>query len=387
MSERVPFGLVGTGWRARFFARVARLASERFELTGIVSRAAGPGAQVWGFPAYPSVDELLSAAPASFVVVSVPWSAAAAATSELVQRHVPVLSETPPAPDLDGLLGITALAASSPVPIQVAEQYPYQPLHAARIAMTDAGVLGPVHEAYLSVAHGYHGFALMRRHLGVGAEAATILATATVASTQSTSPRSGPRRERGYVDSTRTHALVDFGGRTGIYDFSDTQYWSYAHRHHVILRGRDGELADEEWHRVRGADETASVLLRREMTGVGGNMAGNHVRGISAGDRWWWRNPFPGARFFDDEIAVATTMELMARHVAGGPPFYGVADAAQDHYLGLVMQEAIASGGRAATTRQPWAEQLIDAGQQPPIPLPVIEDVGPWSVPPSADHR
>jgi hypothetical protein len=157
------------------------------------------------------------------------------------------------------------------------------------------------------------------------------------------------------------------------------------HRHHVIVRGRDGELADETLQLVHGAHDTVTIPLNREMTGVGGNMAGNHVRAVTAGDRWWWRNPLPGARFFDDEIAVATTMELMARHVAGGPPFYGVADAAQDHYLGMAMHEAAAGDGQVRTVLQPWADQLIAPDAHPSVPEPVIEDAGPWAVPPAAD--
>jgi predicted dehydrogenase len=385
MTEAGRFALVGTGYRATWFARVARWLPGRFTLTGAVSRSA-VGARVategWRVPAYRDVAELLAAGRPDFVVVSVPWAAAVPAIDRLAAAGMPVLTETPPGADLDGLREVTRLAAGG-ARIQVAEQYPFQPLHAARIAITDAGLLGPVHQAALSVAHGYHAFALMRRHLGVTGDPATVRALRTEAPVQRPASRGGPRSTVDTVTEQRIHGLVDFGGRVGTYDFGDTQYWSLVQRHHVLLRGRDGELADETLHRVpEGAvDETTSVPLVRRSAGEGGDMAGQYLRGIAAGDRWWWRNPFPGARLFDDEVAVATVLELMARYARGGPAFYGAADGAQDHYLYLALQRAAESGETVRTGRQGWDDQLIrpaDGGA--PVPAPVIVDTGPDDV-------
>lgn len=377
----VRFGLVGTGWRCRFFARVARLVPARFELAGVVTRSAGTGASVWGVPAYPNVDELVAGPPLDYVVVSVPRAAVVAITARLVELGQAALVETPPASDQAGLETVASLAAGGGR-IQVAENYPWQPLHAARLAMTDAGLIGPLHEAVLSVAHDYHGFALMRRHLQVAGAPATIMATTTTAPVQTGAARTGPRAEATTTTSERTHALVDFGDQVGVYDFASTQYWSYVHRHHVVLRGRDGEIAGEQVTTVTGAEDTISDTLTRQATGTGGNMAGTHVRGISAAGRWWWRNPFPGARLFDDEVAVATLMELMARYVAGGPGFYGAADAAQDTYLTFAMRRAAETGEPVRTTRQAWNDQLLSPDQPTPLPEPVVTDRGPWPVPP-----
>lgn len=124
------------------------------------------------------------------------------------------------------------------------------------------------------------------------------------------------------------------------------------------------------------------MALTREYTGVGGDMAGHYLRGLAVGDRWVWRNPFPGARMFDDEIAVATVMELMARYTEGGPGFCAVADAAQDHYLYLCLQQAAEHGRAVQTTPQSWDDQLtrpVTAGAR--LPEPVIEDRGPAEVP------
>lgn len=381
--EVVRFALVGTGYRATYFERAARALPTRFELTGAVSRSAA-GARVategWRVPAHRTVAELLAAGRPDFAVVSVPWSAAVPATAELAAAGVPVLTETPPGPDLAGLREVTALTAGG-ARVQVAEQYPYQPWHAARIAITDAGVLGPVHEAALSVAHGYHAFALMRRHLGVTGGPAVVRAVRSGAAVRRPAGRGGPRPEPGLVTEQRIHGIVDFGGKVGTYDFGDAQYWSLTQQHHVLLRGRDGELADTTLLRmstVDGPDAAVTVPLVRQSAGEGGDMAGLYPRGIAGGDRWWWRNPFPGARLFDDEIAVATVLELMGSYARGGPAFYGAADGAQDHYLNLALLRAADTGETVRTEPQPWQDQLLAAGA--PVPPPVVTDPGPDDV-------
>ena len=50
------------------------------------------------------------------------------------------------------------------------------------------------------------------------------------------------------------------------------------------------------------------------------------------------------------------------KDVDGGPPFYGVADAAQDHYLFLCLQQAAESGATVETAEQSWADLLQPVG-------------------------
>lgn len=49
----IRFGIVGSGWRAEFFARLARALPERLAVAGVVTRSAERAAQVeagWGCP-------------------------------------------------------------------------------------------------------------------------------------------------------------------------------------------------------------------------------------------------------------------------------------------------------------------------------------------------
>jgi predicted dehydrogenase len=373
------FAIVGAGWRALFYLRVAAALSERFHLNGLVTRTRERAENVkteWGVEAYSSLESLLQASRPDFIVLSVPRSVTADWLEELTAAGLPVLCETPPAADFPDLRRVSELIAQG-ARVQVGEQYQYQPLHAARLALTDTDVIGDVSMVSLSVCHDYHAFSLMRRHLKMAGESAVLRATSTRAMIQTGFETSGPRRGVDTVEEERISGLVDFGNRLGLYDFAGEQYFSYIRSPHVIIRGSVGEIADSRVRCLTGLDEPVTLELRREQTGEEGDLGGYSLRGISFGDRWMYRNPFPGARLSDDEIAIATCMEHMGRYAKGGPPFYGLADAAQDHYLSLCLHEAARTGEAVRTETQPWTARLLDPAAVGGATLArVVEDHG-----------
>ena len=311
-----------------------------------------------------------------FVVLSVPRLATVEWLEALTDAGLPVLCETPPAADLAGLHRVNELVGRR-ARVQVAEQYQYQPLHAARLAVTGGGLIGDVSMTSLAVCHDYHAFSLMRRHLKITNEPTTVRATVFRSTVETGFETSGPRRALGTVEETRTVGIVDFGDRLGLYDFAGEQYFSYIRGDRVDLRGSRGEITDREVRRLTGLDEPTTQELRRQQTGSEGDLGGYSLRGISLGDRWVYRNPFAGARLADDEIAIATSMEHMGRYAQGGPAFYGLADASQDHYLSLLLHRAAATGELVRTEAQPWADNLLDHTAVGGTPVnPVVEDRG-----------
>ena len=109
------FAIVGGGWRAAFYLRVAAALPDRFQVSGLLSRDAASRASVrTGFAVETpgTLDDLLAGDPA-FVVVSTPGPVTPVLLHELTGRHVPVLAETPPAPDDAGLRALAPLATSA----------------------------------------------------------------------------------------------------------------------------------------------------------------------------------------------------------------------------------------------------------------------------------
>ncbi len=350
------FGLIGSGWRAEFFLRVAAALPERFQIGGAVVRDAAKGhafAATWGVPTYRSLDELLRATPLAFTVLSVPRAVAPVMLRELAERDVPALTETPPALDLNGLHAVWQLVEGG-ARIQVAEQYLMQPLHAARLALVQSGKLGTVTQVQASVAHDYHGVSLLRALLGVGFANATITARTFTSPLIGSPNRQGPPRAEQVVSASQVIAQLDFGNKLGIYDFTNEQYFSWIRTLRLLVRGDRGEISDGEIRFLQAFDTPITLTLHRMDAGENGNLEGYYLKGILAGSDWVYRNPFAPARLSDDEIAVATVLDRMAAYVAGGPACYSFADAAQDHYLSLAIREAAQTGHPMTTTTQPW---------------------------------
>jgi len=158
MAGVTSFAIVGSGWRAEYFWRLAN----GLTCLGVVSRSP----KTLPVPVFLSLDECLAARP-DFVVTAVPWGVTPSLVVELVARGVPVLAETPPAPDLDGLRALWHQVGDSGL-VQVAEQYSRMPAHAARIALVRAGVIGDPTRVDVSSTHQYHAVSLIRTLLSTG---------------------------------------------------------------------------------------------------------------------------------------------------------------------------------------------------------------------------
>jgi predicted dehydrogenase len=355
--RKVIFGIVGRGWRSEFFLRIARELPDRFEIAGLVTRSAEVGhaiEQRWGIPTFRDIATLASATTPEFVVVSVPREVAPDIIEQVTGLGLPALTETPPAVDVESLLRVHRLTEDGAL-IQVAEQYHLSPLLSAQLAIAALGRLGRITYAMVAQCHDYHGVSLLRRALGVGFEDARI-----TASTFDSPLAVGPDREGDPTDDTtvtahQVSARLDFGDRLGVYDFADQQYFSWIRKNRIVIRGDRGEIADTE---VRSLVDFRTPMLseiRRVDTGEGGNLEGKFLRGILAGDRWEYTNTFRPGRLSDDELAIAECLVRMSDFVHGGPSFYSVAEAAQDHYLALLIAESVRTEAPVQSQRQGWA--------------------------------
>ncbi|ORX91951.1 oxidoreductase domain protein [Basidiobolus meristosporus CBS 931.73] len=355
------FALVGgSSWRAEFFYRIAQALPERFTVLGATVRDESKGEAIqsqWGFPTYRTLEQLLEEhkPDLDFVVVSVPWALCAEYIKQLARLGIPVLSETPPAPDVAGLNEVWKIIKETKAKVQVAEQYQFQPLHAARIQVANSGDLGKISQAQVSVCHGYHGISLMRKLLNIHYENATITAHTFTSPVVAGPDRSGPPKTESITSSTQTIAILDFGDRLGVFDFVGDQYFSYIRSNRVLVRGERGEINNDNVNYLESPDTPISYRLERLDAGLNGNLEGYYHKGIMGGGKWMYKNQFVGARLSDDEIAVAACMDAMRNYLATGVEFYSVAEAAQDHYLNMMIEQAAGSGEKVKTSSQIWS--------------------------------
>ncbi|MEV0381571.1 Gfo/Idh/MocA family oxidoreductase [Nonomuraea sp. NPDC050643] len=352
------FGAIGSGRRTRFFLRLAAAMPDRFRVSGVVTRSAERGGEVtaeWGVPAFRSVGELLRHERPDYVAAAVPWPAMPDAIREVAGLGVPVLAETPPAPDLDGLRSLWRDVGGTGL-VQVAEQYLLMPGHAARLALVREGVIGEPTSVQVSSTHLYHAVSLIRGLLGVGFDPAEIRAGAFEA------PLADPLGFDGWHGDdtprrlTTTIATLDFGGRMGLYDFTDNQWWNPLRTRRIVVRGSIGELVDDRV--VRLADPVTPVesrLIRRD-TGVDLSLELRDLKHISFDGRVLYRNPFDGFSRSDDDIAVADILERTGAWARQeGPPPYPLAEACQDHLISVAIEESVRTGGPVTTGEEAWA--------------------------------
>ncbi|UKS24077.1 Gfo/Idh/MocA family oxidoreductase [Paenibacillus sp. HWE-109] len=356
----IEFGIVGRGWRADYYLRIARLLPHRFAVRAMLVRDEERGREIeeeWGVKTYRDIESFVSSGPLMFAVVSVSRDAMPICTLELAERNIPILTETPPANDIPGMIALYESLRKLKGRVQVAEQYLYQPMHAARIAFVRSGKLGDVSQVQVSAAHGYHGISLIRKMLGINFENAIVRGQRFTSNIVKGPGRYGPPESEVIGDSVQDIATLRFGNQLALFDFTGDQYFSWIRHNRILVRGSHGEITDETFRYLRDYKTPVYGNFRRVDTGHNGNLEGYYHQGITANEDWVYANPLVPGRLSDDEIAIATSLTKMADYLQGGPSCYDLAEAMQDNYLSIMMQLAIESGEELTTITQPWAKQ------------------------------
>lgn len=344
------FAVVGAGWRAAAYWRLAaRL--EEMSCVGVVVRSA----RRLPVPTFGSLNECLAEAKPDFLVTAVPRAVNAGVVQQAVDRGVPVLAETPPAPDLAGLRMLWQAVGRSGL-VQVAEQYLLMPSHAARAAAVRSGAIGVPTQVQISSTQLYHAVSLMRGLLGVGRGLVTVRASRRRAPLVDPLTRVGWTDEPAPKPATTTIATLDFGGgRSGLYDFTDNQTRNQLRFRRILVRGSHGELQDDEIVRLTGPRTIVRTPLVRRRTGHDLDRLGFDTDHIAMGGEVLFRNPYVGLRFNDDEIATAGLLQAMAAWVRGdGAAPYPLAEGTHDHLVALAIEQAAATDCTVTTTAEPW---------------------------------
>ena len=373
MSPRTTFGIVGGGWRSHLLLRLADAAPGRLNAAGVVTRTADAGERVtarWGVPTYRTIDELLKAEDVDYVVAAVSWPAMPGVIRDLVAAGMAVLAETPPAPDLDRMRSLWGDVAESGL-VQVAEQYLLMPGHAARHTVIQDGVIGQATSVEISSTHLYHAVSLIRGLLGVGMDDVVVNARDFRAPVVDPLTFDGWDLQAVPEPRTTTIATLDFGDRMGLYNFVENQWWNPLRTRRIVVRGSRGELVDNTV--VRLVDPTSpvesSLVYRR--TGVDMNLEGSELVHVSFDGRVVYRNPWLGTRLSEDDIAVASMLEAEGAWVRGeGPEPYPLAQACQDHAIGLAIQESARTGAEVHVAKNVWAWGAVDGDEVRSLPGP-----------------
>jgi hypothetical protein len=107
---------------------------------------------------------------------------------------------------------------------------------------------------------------------------------------------------------------------------------------------------------MTGPRTLVRTSLVRRQTGHDLDLIGYDTEHITLGSEVLYRNPYPGRRWMDEEIAMATLLERTADWVRGeGLEPYSLAEGAQDQQVALAIEESADSDTTVTTSTEAWS--------------------------------
>lgn len=360
--SKIEFCLIGSGWRAEFYIRIAKELPEQFSLRAVMIRDPEKGklfSERFGVKVVSSLEALLDEKP-EFIVLAIKRGAVTDYLLRLFELGVPVLTETPPGESLEDLQRLWSGYIRFCPKIQVAEQYFLQPLYEAWHRAIEQDLLGKVTNISLSALHGYHGMSIIRWMLGIRGENCTMYGKRYHFPVTETYGREGMVFDGKTFICPRDHVTIEFeNGKAAFFDFYDpAQYHSFIRTRQLNIQGERGEIDDLTIRYLTNDNVPVTQSLNRIDLGVYGNQEWSHY-GLMLGEQFLYRTPFVNARLNDDELAVGSLLLKMGEYLRNGKNCYGLADALQDMYLCLTMEQAMKMEYQPVTTEtQPWQHAL-----------------------------
>lgn len=353
--EKIRYAIIGSGWRALYYLRIAKALPDRFEVTGMLVRSEEKVERFtreYGIFVTMNKEELLATKP-DFVVSAVNRANNKNICIELMKDGVPVLAETPPADTLEDLNEIWKVKQEYNGQILVAEQYFLYPTYDAKLKIAKAGYLGDVQNVTLSALHEYHGMSIIRLFLNAGFSNVKITAkkyTYPVAVTQN---RGGVLQRGEITQTNRIKAELEFtNGTVGFYDFCGVQYHTYVRSNHLNVQGVRGQIDnDTVWYLSKENDP----LIEKLTPANDGVRPG--IETIAFAGKTMYRNPFPTNVLPEDETAIARLLVGMKEYLSGGGEIYPFADAMQDAYFSALLKEAVETGKPVTSSSQAWCTE------------------------------
>ncbi len=333
----VTYVVVGSGYRAEYFGRVARTWPELFracylcrseEKAALMRRNTGAEAVL-------TAEEALAFQP-DFIVVAVDRGHVADVAEAWIERGFPVVTETPVGDAEEKLIRLEALAERG-ARIVCCEQYHRYPILAAGLEAVRRGAIGTPQSAYISLAHDYHAASLLRRALMLGRERYRLYGSRQVSRAVNTDSRYGAILDGSATEEVRDRVLIEFeSGKTAIYDFAPLQYRSYIRSRHFTVRGDRGEWSDTTIHGLDGRGVPCRTALTPEIPERYRCLDTQYLRDL----RKTWR-PELFLDTLQDEYAIATILLDMEDYLRGGESPYPLWEAIEDARYWLRLEKVV----------------------------------------------
>lgn len=350
--NKLRYLIIGSGWRAEFYGRIARTYPDLFEAL-FLCRSEEKAALMYArtdtrATTYEKEAERFHP---DFVVVAVNKSSLADVCIEWAGRGYAVLSETPAGSNLEQLNKLWEMYTVKSARIAVSEQYHRYPELIAGLDAVAAGRIGRPGFAYLSLAHDYHAASLLRRMLLTAGEEYTLRGESFQNTIVETDSRYGPITDGRLGIKDRNILFVEYAsGKRAVYDFSGVQYHSFLRTRHLTVRGERGEWSDNLLLTLDADGKPQQEQLMQRVPEQYSLLDTPSLAEL----RQEWR-PELRLENCQDEFAIASVLLDMGKWLSGGTPPYPLQEALDDAAFWLLSQQALLSPWRAVHSENyPW---------------------------------
>lgn len=328
--NKITYSIIGGGWRAEFYLRIAALFPEYFAVACICVRNKERAKEIskkFNVTVVDTIDKLKETH-YDFIVNCINKDDISELTLSLAAEGYAVLSETPACTSTKQAKGLIE-KFNPKYKIQIAEQFHLKPMYQAIKKIIENSIIGNVNYINISVAHEYHAMSLVRFFLDSD-NGKLISQTKFNSQILHTNYRYGEIDNKTYHDSQHTIKIFDFEGKTAVYDFDAEQYFSPIRTDRLLIRGDRGELENDT---VRYFNHDNRFVESRIVQHKSGNLDGLYNGNVTFENQVLYTSPFSVARFTDEETAIANVLIKMDEYLKTGKEFYGFEKALSDVFL------------------------------------------------------
>lgn len=342
--ERIRFAIVGSGWRASFYIRIAEYYKDKYELVGVLCRSKEKAELISSKYKVTAVtdENIIKEGAPSFIVVCVTKASIAEVSTYWRNLGYTVLCETPVGLNIEDLRSIysTRLEGGRLV---VAEQYCYYPTYRKIIEAANSGKIGDILSAYVSIAHEYHGASLIRAMLNESVFSQIRIRTrAYNLPVTKTKDRYNTYFDGEIISTKRVLSSIEYeDGKFAEYDFDSQQYRSPIRTNSVRITGTRGEIAGGKIFYLDDDNNPVEETIIHDLQDA--------VREAEQG------------RLSEDETAIEYLMECTYKVSTGDRKWIkwqdsNLRNALQDAYTMILMQDTDDEWKEAGL--MPWQETL-----------------------------
>lgn len=316
------FVIIGGGWRAEFYLRIAKALPDTFCVSAVCVRNPERAEYIlkkFNVKVVNSVEEILNES-FDFIVNCINKEHISDLSIELADRGYYVLSETPVIKKPE--------EGHCYKKIQIAEQFHLKGTYHVIKKIIDSGIIGTVNHINISVAHDYHAMSLVRFFLNDYQKPQLLCEQSLEDRVLKTNGRAGVIDENKTENTTQKIKLYKFNNATVIYDYNIEQYFSPIRRDRLLIRGTYGEIENNLVRYINSNNEPVCSDIKFVMSGL---LDGFYNDKILFEEKVLFKFPFKEARLSEEETAIAQCLVDMKNYIKTGKELYAYERAYKDY--------------------------------------------------------